>query len=73
MKKNQTWKDRVQNVYSRLEELENYDKIYNIVKRCGFNSSSELWKANPMIGGSINPQDFGLAESARNRLRRGRK
>jgi hypothetical protein len=61
-KKNQTWKDTVQNVYSSIDELESYDSIYGIAKRCGYDSYWKLWEDNPMIGGSTNPADFGLAE-----------
>lgn len=62
MNENQTWADRVRNVYSSLSELIAYDEIYSIAKRCGFKSAPELWRANPLIGGSVNPQDFGLAQ-----------
>ena len=61
MKNKQTWRDKVQKVYSSLSELEAYDEIYNIAARCGYESAVELWKANPRIGGSVNAGDFGLA------------
>lgn len=57
----QSWTDRVQDVYFDLEELEANDELYDIVRRCGFESALELWAENPFIGGSVNPEDFGLA------------
>ncbi len=55
------WVMHVQESYPSLEELESYDEIYGIAKRCGFNSAKELWLADPLIKGSVNPEDFGLA------------
>jgi hypothetical protein len=56
-----TWNDRVRNVYSSLDELTSYDGVKNIAKRCGYGLAEELWEDNPIIGGSINPNDFGFA------------
>lgn len=55
------WKDRVQNVYTSLEDLRNYDSIYGIVARCGYLDAAALWNDNPMLQGSTNPGDFGIA------------
>ena len=59
--KSQTWTARVRAVYSSLAELVAYDSTYSIARRCGPRSPSALWKANPVIGGSVNPRDFGRA------------
>lgn len=59
--KRQTWQDRVRRVYDTLGELQAYDSVYGVVARCGFKSARALWDANPLIGGSVNPRDFGLA------------
>jgi hypothetical protein len=61
--KRQTWTDRVRNVYSSLEDLQAYDEIYDIANRCGYQDPESLWDDNPLIGGSVNPRDFGLAGS----------
>lgn len=61
MNKRQTWQMRVRKSYGTLAELRAYDSIYGIAKRCGFQSAIALWRANPLIGGSTNPSDFGLA------------
>lgn len=58
--KNKTalWKDRLQNVYLSLEEFKEYDRIYGLVERLGFESTEEAWEANPMIQGSVDPADY---------------
>jgi hypothetical protein len=55
-----TWKSRVRGFYHSLAELEQCDKTYGIAMRCGYKSAEDLWVANPMIGGSIDPSDFGV-------------
>ena len=57
------WKAHVQKVYCSLEELEQYDAIYGIVKRCGYKSARKLWNDNPKIQGSVNPADFGICKN----------
>jgi hypothetical protein len=59
--KTANWVMHVQESYPSLEDLEDYDSVYNIAKRCGFNSAKDLWDADPIIKGSVNPKDFGLA------------
>jgi hypothetical protein len=56
--KSNPWKARVRDTYSTLEELEAYDETYGIVKRLGYRSARRLWDANPMIGGSVYPEDL---------------
>lgn len=58
-----TWINTVQNNYSTIEELEFYDEIYNICFRVGYtgvNRVKQMWDDNKIIGGSVNPQDYGL-------------
>lgn len=57
-----TWKKRVREVYYSLEELKGYNDIYNIAKRCGYDSCKKLWNENPVIGRSVDPKDFGLVK-----------
>lgn len=56
-----TWIDRVQNVYSSVEELESYNRIYGICRRCGYKTVKGMWRANRIIGGSVHPEDSGWA------------
>jgi len=48
--------------YKTLETLVRYDKMFNVVDRCGFNSADELYAANPLLGvGAHDVNDFGIA------------
>jgi len=55
-----TWFATVQNSYASLEELMAYDSNWYIASRAGFSTIEELWDKNPIIGGSVNPADFGI-------------
>jgi hypothetical protein len=57
-----TWSARVKEVYGALYTLESYDSVYGVVHRCGYKSAKALWRANPVIGGSVYPADFGVVK-----------
>ena len=57
------WKDTIQNVYESLEELQQYNEIYGVAQRLGFDSVEELWEKNPMVQGSTDPKDYKLASN----------
>jgi uncharacterized protein (DUF2147 family) len=52
------WTGRLQNQYDSLEEFEAYNEIYGLAARLGFDSAAQAWEANPVIGGSTNPDDY---------------
>lgn len=52
------WKHKIRDVYSSLEELQSYDEIYNIAARLGYENVIDLWRENPIIGGTTDPKDF---------------
>lgn len=54
-----TWKSRVRAVWASLAELKEYDRIYGVAKRCGYQTAARMWQENPVVGGSTNPKDFG--------------
>ena len=56
--KNALWKDKLQNVYESLEDFKHWDEIYGLVERLGFETAEEAWEANPMIQGSVYPEDY---------------
>lgn len=62
-----TWKLPVRKVYSSLKELKTYNDMYNVAKKCGYRSCKKLWEDNPIIGGSVNPADFGRVSSTAGR------
>ena len=52
------WKDKLQNVYESLEEFKQYDEMYGLIERLGFDNAEEAWEANPMIQGTVYPEDY---------------
>ena len=54
-----TWIGRIQDVYRNAEDLHTYDGIYGICSRLGYRSVIECWEANPLVGGSVHPEDYG--------------
>lgn len=54
-----TWKARVQDTYDSVTELAAFNACYNVAQRCGYVTAQEMWDANPVIGGSVDPSDFG--------------
>jgi hypothetical protein len=69
--KGNPWKARVRDTYSTLGELEAYDETYGIVKRLGYRSARRLWDANPVIGGSVYPEDLRVMRKDERLPRRG--
>lgn len=57
-----TWIARVQENYTSLDEFETYCGAYGLAERCGYDSVQKLWDDNPLIGGSVNPDDFGIVK-----------
>ena len=55
-----TWIMETRKNWLSLEELKAYDSTYRTAARCGFSSPEEMWEANPIVGGSTDPADFGL-------------
>jgi hypothetical protein len=53
------WKSRLRKNYDDdYEQFVQYDSIYNIAARLGFESPEEAWDKNPMIQGGVNPKDL---------------
>lgn len=57
------WAARVQETYASIDELRDYDVIFGVAGRCGYDSAEQMWEENPVIGGSTNPADFGRIRS----------
>lgn len=61
-----TWINTVQNCYASQEDLESYDEMYNVCYSAdyiGENRVRQMWDDNKIIGGSVNPEDYGLASA----------
>ena len=56
------WQDRLQNVYDSLEEFESYCETYSIHLRLGYTIPLVLWLENPVIRGSVYPDDLEYVE-----------
>jgi len=54
------WQGRLQDQYTSFEEFESYSQAYGLTERCGYTDTAKLWQDNPVIGGSANPDDFGI-------------
>lgn len=52
------WRNRLRKNYANFEEFEMYSEIYGISRRLGYKSAKTAWRANPMIEGSVNPDDL---------------
>jgi hypothetical protein len=53
------WKSRLRKNYDDdYEQFVQYDSIYNIAARLGFESTEDAWDKNPMIQGGVNPKDL---------------
>jgi uroporphyrinogen-III decarboxylase len=57
-----TWKNKLQSEYGNFETFKDYSDVYGVCHRLGFNNAQEAWDNNPMIGGSVNPCDFGIVK-----------
>jgi hypothetical protein len=52
------WQGRLRSVYVSFSEFADNSDMYGLAERLGFSSSEEAWDKNPIIQGSINPEDF---------------
>lgn len=56
------WRGHLQEVYETEEEFHEYDRIYNIAERIGYNDPFVAWEENPIIQGSVHPGDLARYE-----------
>ena len=57
------WQCPLKNNYADFDEFEYYSEIYGLHTRLGFKTPSEAWEANPLIEGSVIPEDFRVVEN----------
>ena len=55
------WQARLHSIYSNYKEFCAFNSAYGIATRLGFSSAVIAWKANPVIQGSVNPEDLELS------------
>ena len=52
------WQCKLQKNYENFLQFEAYCETYNIHKRLGFKTAMEAWSKNPVIRGSVLPDDL---------------
>lgn len=56
------WQCKLQFVYISYEEWESYSEVYGLADRLGYASPREAWEANPVVRGSVNLEDYEVAQ-----------
>jgi len=54
----QGWQCRLQKNYADFEEFEQYAELRDLHTRIGYATPKDAWLANPLIQGSVIPDDF---------------
>ena len=49
---------RLRDAYRDLEEFVAYAETYSLHSRLGYKTPQTAWRANPLVEGSVNPDDF---------------
>ena len=52
------WICRLQGNYCNFAEFMDYCEAYGIHERLGYDSPEEAWEDNPVVEGSVQPEDF---------------
>ena len=60
-----TWTSRLRKVYSSFDEWKKFDEIYGLHERLGYKSTLTAWRANSIIGGCADPNDYGRVKRKR--------
>ena len=57
------WQCRLRENYdNRFDVFQAHDEIYGIAGRLGFETAQAAWEANPLIQGSVIPEDLCVVE-----------
>lgn len=59
------WRGKLQSSYSNMQEFIEYDEIFNLAGRLGYDDPVKCWDDNPIVEGSVNPSDFRIVGTAR--------
>lgn len=52
------WRNNLQNIYRDFREFKSCCDIYGLHERLGYRNPKEAWDANPVIEGTVDPQDY---------------
>lgn len=54
----QGWQEKLQKIYGSFVDFEACSDIYGLAKRLGYKSALTAWRANPIVEGSVYPEDY---------------
>ena len=52
------WQGKLRDQYDSFEEFESWCQTYNLHIRLGYKTPRGAWMSNPVIQGSVNPDDY---------------
>jgi hypothetical protein len=52
------WQMRMKDNYSNFDEWNHYCDLYGLHLKLGFKAPKAAWDANPLMQGSVAPEDF---------------
>lgn len=56
------WEQRLQDVYDgNYQDWKDCSDMYGLCERLGYDDVLEAWTENPMVRGSVDPQDYKVA------------
>jgi hypothetical protein len=52
------WQARLREVYHDCQEFTAYAETYGLHLKLGYKTPENAWRANPLVQGSVNPDDY---------------
>jgi len=52
------YRERLRDAYDSFEEWQDYSDTYGLAGRLGYKTAKGAWRSNPIIEGSVIPEDF---------------
>ena len=59
------WQCFLQENYDSFEQWKAYSDVYGLAGKLGFKSPFVAWEKNPLLRGSVNPDDFEVVKLPR--------
>jgi len=56
---------RLQDSYRDFQEFESFSEMYGLHTRLGFKTPREAWDVNPLVKGSVHPEEYGRVQETR--------
>lgn len=58
------WQCRLRENYSHYREFRAYSEMYGLHGRLGYETPADAWRDNPLVQGSVVPEDFRKVDPA---------